>query len=123
MIHFWERSTRINKSANMVMPIAAPVSDFLAARENYKLALARHNNQERRLFELFGVDNSADLEDAILKSRAQGIKHVREITEFSELSHKLDRAADQYDLACEQQRRKIAEQQRQFNHDLKNLEC
>jgi hypothetical protein len=105
------------------MPIAAPVSDFLTAREGYKLALARHNNQERRLFQLFGVDNSADLESAILKSRAQGMKHAQEITKFSELGHKLDRAADQYDLACEQQRRKIAEQQRQFNRDLKNLEC
>jgi hypothetical protein len=105
------------------MPIAAPVSDFLTAREGYKLALARHNNQERRLFQLFGVDNSADLESAILESRAQGLRHAQEITKFSELGHKLDRAADHYDLACEQQRRKIAEQQRQFNHDIKNLEC
>jgi hypothetical protein len=105
------------------MPIAAPVSDFLTAREGYKLALGRHHNQELRLFELFGVGNSADLEQAILKSRAQGIKHVQEITKFSELGHKLDRAADHYDLACEQQRRRIAEQQRQFDLDLKNLEC
>lgn len=106
------------------MPATAPVSDFLIARENYKLALARHNNQECRLFKLFGVGNSADLEDAILRARTQGqLKHSETITEFARLGHVLDRAADAYDVACESQRRKIAEQQKQLDNDIKNLEC
>ena len=105
------------------MPTAPPISDFLETREVYKLALARHNNQERRLFELFGVSNSADLEDAILLSRTQGLKHAEEIRKFGELGHQLDRASDRYDMACALQRRKVAEQQRQFDAEVRALEC
>lgn len=105
------------------MPTAPPISDFLETRELYKLALAAHNSQERKLFTLFGVSNSADLEDAILLSRTQGLKHAEEIRKFGELGHQLDRASDRYDMACALQRRKVAEQQRQLDQDLKNLEC
>lgn len=107
----------------MATTVPLPVSDFLLAREAYKLALAKHSNQERRLFELFGVDNSADLEGAILQQRQAGLKHAEEISKFSALGHALDRAADRYDRAAEKQRRKIAEQQREFDRDIKNLEC
>jgi hypothetical protein len=105
------------------MPTVAPVSDFLLAREAFKLALARHNNQERRLFALFGVADSSALEAAMLANRSQGLKHAEEIAKFSQLGHALDRAGDQYDLACAAQRRKVAEQQAEFNADIRRLEC
>jgi len=105
------------------MPTASSISDFLETREVYKLALARHNNQERKLFELFGVTNSADLEDAILLSRTQGLEHIEAIRKFGELGHQLDRASDRYDMACALQRRKVAEQQRLLDQDIKRLEC
>ncbi len=105
------------------MPTAPPISDFLETREAYKLALAIFSNQERKLFELFGVSNSADLEDAILLSRTQGLKHAEEIRKFGELGRQLDRASDRYDMACAVQRRKVAEQQRLLDQDIKRLEC
>lgn len=105
------------------MPTAAPVSDFLMAREAFKLALARHNNQERRLFELFGVTSSPDLEAAMLASRSQGLKHAEEIAKFSQLGHALDRAGDQYDLACAAQRRKVAEQAKAFDASVRQWDC
>jgi hypothetical protein len=105
------------------MPTAAPVSDFLVARENYKIALARHDNQERRLFEIFGVSDSASLDAAMLASRANGLKHSAEITEFARLGQALDAAGHAYDVACVVQRRKIAEQQAAFNTSVREWEC
>lgn len=101
----------------------APVSDFFAIRENYKLAMAKFNNAERELFTLFGVSNSADLEDAILLARSQGLRHSEALAKFGHLGHALDKASDLYDKACAIQRKKIAEQQRQFNNDVRSLEC
>lgn len=108
----------------MATTLPLPVSDFLTARERYKLAIARHDNQERRLFELFGVDNAGDLEDAIMRQRTNGsLQHADEVLKFSELEHALDRAGDAYDRACEVQRRKIAETRKQLDSDIHNLEC
>ena len=107
----------------MVTIAPLPVSDFLLAREHYKLAIAKHDNQERRLFELFGVSNAADLEEAIMAGRSQGLKHAEEVLKFSELEHALDRAGNAYDLACERQRRKIEEQRGQLDRDFARVEC
>ena len=103
----------------------APASSlsFLQAREAFLRAMARHQNQERKLFTLFGVSNSADLDEAILQARSTGMKHQEEITLLSTLGHQLDRASDIYDHATEMQKRKIAAQQKQFNQDIKSLEC
>ena len=96
---------------------------YLQAREAFLRAMARHQNQERKLFDLFGVSNSADLDEAILQARSTGMKHHEEITLLSTLGHQLDRASDIYDHATELQKRKIAQQQKQFNKDIQSLEC
>lgn len=96
---------------------------YFEARENFKKAMALHSSQERRLFELFDVATSADLELAILASRSDGLKHHEEIAKFAQLGHALDRAADVLDLATERQKRKIAEQQKQLNKTFQNLDC
>lgn len=103
----------------------APASSlsFLQAREAFLRAMAKHQNQEQKLFTLFGVSNSADLDEAILQARSTGMKHQEEITLLSALGHQLDRASDVYDHATEVQRRKIAAQQKQFNQDIKSLDC
>jgi hypothetical protein len=103
----------------------APASSlsFLQAREAFLRAMAKHQNQEQKLFNLFGVSNSADLDEAILQARSTGMKHQEEITLLSTLGHQLDRASDVYDHATEMQRRKIAEQQKQFHKDIQSLEC
>lgn len=94
---------------------------FFQARENFLLAMARHNNQEQKLFALFGVSNSADLDDAILRSRSRGIEHRDEIALLSTLGNQLDRASDEYDFATEKQRRQIKQQQ-QFDNHLRTLD-
>lgn len=96
---------------------------YLQAREAFLRAMARHQNQERKLFDLFGVNNSADLDEAVLQARSTGMKHHEEIALLSTLGHQLDRASDIYDHATEVQRRKIAAQQKQFNQDIKLLDC
>ena len=96
---------------------------YLQAREAFLRAMARHQNQEQKLFTLFGVSNSADLDEAILQARSTGMKHHEEITLLSTLGHQLDRASDIYDHATEVQRRKIAAQHKQFNKDIQSLEC
>ena len=103
----------------------APASSlsFLQAREAFLRAMAKHQNQEQKLFTLFGVSNSADLDEAILQARSTGMKHQEEITLLSALGHQLDRASDVYDHATEVQRRKIAAQQKQLNQDIKSLDC
>ena len=103
----------------------APASSlsFLQAREAFLRAMARHHNQEQKLFTLFGVSNSADLDAAILQARSTGMKHQEEITLLSTLGHQLDKASDVYDHATEMQRRKIAAQQKQFHQDIKSLDC
>ena len=69
------------------------------------------------------MGNSADLDEAILQARSTGMKHQEEIALLSTLGHQLDRASDIYDHATEVQRRKIAAQQKQFNQDIKSLDC
>lgn len=96
---------------------------FLQAREAFLRAMAKYQNQEQKLFALFGVSNSADLDEAILQARSTGMKHQEEIALMSTLGHQLDRASDIYDHATELQKRKIAQQQKQFNQDIKSLEC
>lgn len=96
---------------------------YLQAREAYLRAMAKYQNQERKLFDLFGVSNSADLDEAILQARSTGMKHQEDITLLSTLGHHLDRVSDAYDHATELQKRKISQQQKQFNKDLQSLDC
>jgi hypothetical protein len=96
---------------------------FLQAREAFLRAMARHQNQEQKLFDLFGVSNSAELDEAILQARSTGMKYQEEIALLSTLGHQLDRASDIYDHATELQKRKIAQQQKQFFQDIKSLDC
>ena len=87
---------------------------YLQAREAYLRAMAKYQNQEQKLFDIFGVTNSADLDEAILLARSTGMKHHEEIALLSTLGHQLDRVSDVYDHATELQKRKIAQQQKQF---------
>jgi len=113
----------MNESVLLTMQAPASSLSFLQAREAFLRAMARHQNQEQKLFTLFGVSNSADLDEAILQARSTGITHSEEITLLSTLGHQLDRASDIYDHATEMQKRKIAAQQKQFNKDIQSLEC
>ena len=92
---------------------ATPLT-YLQAREAYLRAMAKYQNQEQKPFDLFGVANSADLDEAILLARSTGMKHHEEIALLSTLGHHLDRVSDAYDHATELQKRKIAQQKKQF---------
>lgn len=113
----------MNESVLLTMQAPAIPLTYLQAREAFLRAMARHQNQEQKLFDLFGVSNSADLDEAILQARSTGMKHHEEITLLSTLGHQLDRASDIYDHATELQKRKIAQQQKQFNDTIKQLDC
>jgi hypothetical protein len=105
------------------MQAAATELSYFQAREAFLIAMARHTNQERKLFGLFGVSNSAELDQAILESRSSGYKYREEIAHLSTLGHQLDRASDVYDNATEKQKRLIAAQQKQLNNDIKSIDC
>jgi hypothetical protein len=94
------------------MAVLDALPDFLTARENYLRAMGRHDAQQRRLFELFGVSNLADLDLAMLNNRG---KHANEIAEYDRLGNIFDRCADIYDRVAARQRQKVREQQKQFN--------
>ena len=94
------------------MAIAETLPDFLTARENYLKAMGRHNAQERRLFDLFGVKTMAELDLAMLNNRH---KHADEVARYNELGIVFDRCADVFDRVAARQRLKVREQQRQFN--------
>jgi hypothetical protein len=100
-----------------------PPIHYLERREDYLRALARYQNHENYLKQLLGAaDTAADLETRMLEARTKG-KHTEAISTLHTLGLALDKASDALDLATELQRRKVAEQQRQFDLDLKNLEC
>jgi hypothetical protein len=106
----------------MANKLTSPIH-YLERREDHLRALARYQNHENYLKQLLGAeDTAADLEMRMLEARTKG-KHTEAISTLHTLGLALDKASDALDLATELQRRKVAEQQRQFDLDLKNLEC
>lgn len=106
----------------MANKLTSPIH-YLERREDHLRALARYQNHENYLKQLLGAeDTAADLELRMLEARTKG-KHTEAISTLHTLGLALDKASDALDLATELQRRKVAEQQRQFDLDLKNLEC
>lgn len=101
------------------MATATELPTYIEARERYLRALGKYEAQEKRLFELFGVNNSADLEVMMLAKRHE---HIEERQKFVVLTNQLDRLADEYDLAQQRQRQKIAAQQKQFHKIIANLD-
>lgn len=85
---------------------------YFQARENYLRAMARYDNQQRKLFGLFGVTNAADLEQKMLEDYHL---HREERTEYSLFATQADKASDAYDQATIKQKQKVAAQQQQFD--------
>ena len=97
--------------------------DYLSAREQFKLAMARWVNHGRHLQQLLGAaDDGAALEDAILEAR-QSRRFAEAISEYGRLGAVLDQASRQWDAAQERQLRRTAQAQAQLNRDLQLLEC
>lgn len=95
------------------------VPPYFQARENHLRAMARLNNHQQKMFNLFGVTNAGDLEDALLHQKHL---HSEARLEYEILGRQADRAADLFDLATAEQRRRISEQQRQFNAIIASLD-
>ena len=93
---------------------------FFDARENYYRALGKFNAAEKMMFELYGVNNSADLDIARLESRNNGKLYTSEWMEFDRQCHAFDAAATAYDLAKVVQRQKIKEE---IDKDFANIDC
>jgi hypothetical protein len=98
--------------ALQTMSNAVALPPYFEAREKHLRAMARLDACQKKLFALFGVDNLGDLEDEMLKDRHL---HYKERLEYETLSRQADRAADLYDLATVEQRRRIKEQNKQFD--------
>lgn len=97
--------------------------DYLTAREQFKICLAKWTNQGRYLQQLLGADDDGPaLEDAILKAR-QSRKFADAISEYGRLGALLDEASDQWDAAQEQQAKQTIKAQATLNRDLKLLDC
>lgn len=92
---------------------------YFQARENYLRAMARYDNQQRKLFSLFNVSNAADLEQKMLEDYHL---HREERAEYSLLAAQADRASDAYDQATIKQKQKVAAQQQQFDAIIKALD-
>ena len=101
------------------MTVLEKLPPYFQARENHLRAMARLNNHQQKLFSLFGVNNAAELEEAMLHQRHL---YAEERLEYDTLGRRADRAADIFDLATIEQRRKIAAQQKQFNAIIANLD-
>ena len=100
------------------------VTDYLSCREQYKLELGRLNRIEAQLFDIFNVDNAADLEDASLKSRSVKNHPARTMLElFQQQELIFDRASMIFECATELQKRKVQHEQRQLDNDIKQIEC
>jgi hypothetical protein len=113
-----QKSNRIEESSS-TMTVLEKLPPYFQARENHLRAMARLNNHQQKLFSLFGVNNAAELEEAMLHQRHL---YAEERLEYDTLGRRADRAADIFDLATIEQRRKIAAQQKQFNAIIANLD-
>lgn len=96
--------------------------DYLAIREDYKLAYHRWLNFNQRLMELFAVEGDAALETAMLQARTDK-RHLAELAEYARLGFALDAAGDRWDTAQAFQARRTAEVSAQVNKDISLLEC
>ncbi len=101
------------------MTTAAKLPAYFEAREEYLRAMALYEAHQKKLFQLFCVNNAADLEEALLEQRHL---HAEERLRYEALAVRADRAADRLDLATAKQRQKIAAQQSYFNSIIANLD-
>jgi hypothetical protein len=100
------------------------VTNFLACREQYKIELGRLNRIEAQLFDIFKVDNTADLEAASLKSRSIKNHPARTMLElYSQQGQIFDQASMVYDCATALQKRRVEHQQQQLNQIFSLIEC
>lgn len=92
---------------------------YFEAREAYLKAMAHYEAHQQKLFQLFGVTNAADLEDALLSQRHI---HAEERLRYETLAVRADNAADRLDQATARQREKISAQQKYFNSIIASLD-
>ena len=93
--------------------------EYLLARENFKRALARWCNSGRKLQELLGASDDAELELALLDARASR-KHGEQIMEYARLGFELDSASQRWDAVQQAQAKRTAAT---FDRDLLLLDC
>ena len=100
------------------------VTDYLSCREQYKLELGRLNRIEAQLFDIFNVDNAADLEDASLKSRSVKNHPANTMLElFQQQAVVFDRASMIFECATSLQRQRVEHQQKQLNQSFLSIDC
>lgn len=96
--------------------------DFLAIREEYKLAFHRWRNFQDRLKEQLGVATDWELEEQLLHIR-DGHKLWPMATEYSRLTLAFDQASDRWDTAQMWQARRTAACIAQLDRDVKAIDC
>lgn len=96
---------------------------YLEIRENYVRAMARLRNYEEELRLLLGAsDVGADLEERMLMARTEG-KHLEAISKLHALGVAADKASDALDVVTELQKRRVANQQKEFDDSISRLVC
>jgi uncharacterized protein (DUF1778 family) len=101
------------------MKMLEKLPPYFQAREDYLRAMARYENQQRKLFGLFNVSNAAALEQALLENSHL---HLEERQQYNILAYQADKACDIYDQATVKQKQAIAAQQKQYDAILEALD-